>query len=414
MEKMRTCRLWAVMALLVCVLTAGAVNPGEAVRRFTASRGITPAATAVLITDLETGQEIVAFNEDSSLVPASIMKAVTTAALLEKAGPDRRYETEVFIDGPVDKSGVLDGNLIIVGSGDPSVGTDREPLDGDFISEIVNALKDKGVKTVTGRVIIDDSYFTGPAVPPSWGAGDLKTYYGTGVHGFNFERNASGDKSVSSPSAVFTSRLKTRLGLAGITLNGAAKDEGKRKLLVTHRSPTFEDLMRSCMMRSDNMYAESMFRTLGRLNGGGGDVSGSAKIATELWKRRHAPMEGVVLVDGSGLSRENRVTANFMTHVLKTMKEDVEYASFFPLAGQEGTLKKFLAGTELEAYVAMKTGSMKGIQCYAGYVLDDDFAPTHSVVFIMNNLRDRAAAKKSAEQLLLDLFGQPVAGGSSE
>lgn len=396
----------SVAVFLITCFQSFAVSPGEALKRFTASRGITPVSTAVLITDLESGQEIIAFNENVSLIPASIMKAVTTAELLEKAGPDRRYETEVFIDGNIDKTtGELNGNVVIIGSGDPALGTDREPLDGDFIGEIVSALQEKKVRSINGKILIDDSFFSGPSAPDSWAQSDLKTYYGTGVHGFNFERNASGNHSVSNPSAVFLSRLKTRLGLAGITVEGNDTGEGKRSLLVKHFSPTFEDLMRSCMMRSDNMYAESMLRTFGRISGGNGDVEGSAKLAAETWRRKDAPMDGVNLVDGSGLSRNNRVTARFMDHVLKSMKENVEYASFFPLAGQEGTLKNFLAGTELEAYVAMKTGSMKGIQCYAGYILDDDFAPTHTVIFVMNNLRDRTAARNSAERLLLDLFG---------
>ena len=412
--KMRAARLLLTFGLLLVALGGFAQSPKEAIDRFAASRGITPGSTAVLITDLSNGQEIVAYNDSRSLMPASIMKSVTAASLLEKGGADRRWETKVYIDGPVDRGGVLDGNLVIVGSGDPALGTDREPLDGDFIGEILAALKEKKITGIKGQVIIDDSYFTGPAVPPSWASGDLSTYYGTGVHGFNFERNASGKKSISNPAGVFTSRLKSRLALAGINIGGEKTGGHKKNLLVTHRSPSFEDVMRSCMMRSDNMYAESMLRTFGRLSGGEGDVAGSAVLETEFWKRKRAPLEGVSIVDGSGLSRQNRVTARFMDYVLSAMKDNVEYASFFPLAGQEGTLKNFLAGTELEAYVAMKTGSMNGIQCYAGYVLDDDFAPTHSVVFIMNSLKDRTAARRSAEQLLLDLFAKSPAAAAAE
>ena len=116
-------------------------------------------------------------------------------------------------------------------------------------------------------------------------------------------------------------------------------------------------------------------------------------------------MEGVEIIDGSGLSRQNRVTAEFMNGILTQMSGDATYASFFPLAGQEGTLKKFLAETPLDSYIAMKTGSMKGIQCYAGYKLDEDYVPTHSVVIIMNDIvgkRDRL--RKAAENMLLDIF----------
>ena len=93
-----------------------------------------------------------------------------------------------------------------------------------------------------------------------------------------------------------------------------------------------------------------------------------------------------------------------MTDVLCKMSSNPYYASFFPLAGQEGTLKKFLVGTPLEGYIAMKTGSMKGIQCYAGYKLDENYTPTHSVVVIMNEMGDRAQARKAVEQMLLKTF----------
>ena len=158
------------------------------------------------------------------------------------------------------------------------------------------------------------------------------------------------------------------------------------------------------MMRSDNQYAEAMLRTLAVLQGKGGSTVNGAKVNTDLWTRSHAPMEGVHIEDGSGLSRSNRVTANFMTHVLKTMWTDPYYVSFFPLAGQEGTLRNFLKDTPLDSYIAMKTGSMNGIQCYAGYKLNDDYEPTHTVVVILNQMPDRAEARKAVSNMLLKIF----------
>ncbi len=98
------------------------------------------------------------------------------------------------------------------------------------------------------------------------------------------------------------------------------------------------------------------------------------------------------------------MTADFINGILRALGDNEEYASFMPLAGQEGTLSGFLKDTELDAYVAMKTGSMKGIQCYAGYKLDEVFAPTHSIVIIMNDIGQRGAARKAAEDLLLEIF----------
>lgn len=163
--------------------------------------------------------------------------------------------------------------------------------------------------------------------------------------------------------------------------------------------------MRSCMMRSDNLFAESFLRTYSALEGGDGSTVSGADKELELWKKSGAPMQGVTIVDGSGLSRTDRVTARFMESVLRKMKDNVEYASFMPLAGQEGTLKSFLAGTPLDSYIAMKTGSMNGIQCYAGYKLDEEFAPTHAIVVILNALpAGRPAARAAVEKMLLDIF----------
>lgn len=115
-------------------------------------------------------------------------------------------------------------------------------------------------------------------------------------------------------------------------------------------------------------------------------------------------MEGVKIADGSGLSRSNRVTARFMADVLAHMADNPYYASFFPLAGQEGTLRRFLAGSKLDGAIALKTGSMSGIQCYAGYKLDDDYAPTHIVVVMLNEMTNRGAARAQVEKLLMQTF----------
>lgn len=159
------------------------------------------------------------------------------------------------------------------------------------------------------------------------------------------------------------------------------------------------------MMRSDNLFAEAMLRTFSKISQGDGSTSDGAQKETLFWKGRKMPMDGIRIVDGSGLSRSNRLTAKFLTSVLSEMSEDVNYASYFPLAGQEGTLRNFLAHTPLDSYIALKTGSMSGIQCYAGYKLDDEYAPTHAVVIIINNMpSNREAARKAASDLLLSIF----------
>lgn len=394
-------RLLIVVALLLCCVEW---LRADAISDFTASPAINAPQASVYIVDLKSGNELVAHNTDKPLIPASIMKSVTIATLLDKVGADFRYATPVYMDGDVN-DGILEGNILVEASGDPSINSRHAPGSDDLTAEIADALKALGIKRVEGRIIIDESAFPGPAINPTWASGDLPHAYGTGTHGFNFEDNASGKKAVKDPAGVFRTRLKSALAKAGISVGDSAISPSRRKtLLGEHRSAAIDEVMRSCMMRSDNQFAEAFLRLVGKTYGDEGSTAEGAAKLTEHWRKRHAAMAGVSIVDGSGLSRTNRVTTKFMADILRMMARNPYYASFFPLAGQEGTLRSFLKDTPLDGWIAMKTGSMSGIQCYAGYKLDEDYAPTHIVVVMLNEMGNRSAARHQVEKLLLRTF----------
>lgn len=395
---------------IMLLLSATIIYAASPLENFLNSRSITPGSTAVLVQDLNTGKVLVSHNTDTPLLPASIMKTVTIAGLLQEKGPDERFHTLVYADGPI-KGNIIEGDLLITGGGDPTLGADCEPNSADIAEEIIAALRHKGITKINGNLRVDTSLYAGPACPPSWVAGDLKESYGTGSHALNFRRNASGSRAVKNPVPVFLSHLHTQLNNSRIEVAGTniCSDKGitdisESTLLLDHVSDTYAEVMRSCMMRSDNLFAEIFLRAFALARGKEGSTSAGAKEMHSYWKEAGIPVKGVTLVDGSGLSRSNRVTANFINGILRQMGDNEDYASFMPLAGQEGTLSDFLKGTELDAYVAMKTGSMKGIQCYAGYKVDEQFAPTHSIVIIMNDIGRRGEARLAAEQLLLETF----------
>ena len=395
----------ALFVFLLVFLFAQEARTSNPLDNFVNSGTVIPEKCSVLIIDLSDGKKLFSHNSEVPLIPASINKVVTIASLLEKSGTDFKYETKVYTTGKV-KDGVLEGNLIFVGSGDPSLGADIEPIGSDLIEECIAHLKERKIKRISGGIEIDNSIFEGPSTPPSWQAADLKQSYGTGCHGFNYRRNAVGKSSVANPGMVFTSQLLSALRQAGIEVeeNKDATNEG-RKMLFTHQSPSIDEIMRSCMMRSDNLYAEAFLRTTALLNGKEGTTEKGANLERKYWEKKNLPLEQVELIDGSGLSRSNRMTADFMGSLLKYMADNVDFVSFFPLAGQEGTLKKFLKDTSLDSYVALKTGSMNGIQCYAGYLLDDEYAPTHAIVVMINGFKNsRDAAKREVEKMLLEIF----------
>ena len=397
--------------LLFILLASTLAFAASPIDRFLKSKSISPSASAVLIQDLKTGEVLASHNIRHPLLPASIMKTVTIAGLLSEKGPDERFHTMIYADGPIEGN-TIEGDLLIVGGGDPTLGADCAPESADIAEELIAALRHKGIEKINGDIRLDISLYEGPACPPSWAAADLHEAYGTGSHALNFRRNASGSRAVRNPESVFLSYLSSRLGGAGITVKGGVKTgtenltDKEALLLLDHVSDTYAEVMRSCMMRSDNLFAENLLRAFGLARGREGSTTASAEEMLSYWKKAGIPTQGVTLIDGSGLSRANRVTADFINGILRRMGDNEEYASFMPLAGQEGTLSKFLKDTPLDAYVAMKTGSMNGIQCYAGYKLDEEFAPTHSIVIIMNEIGPRAAARKAAENLLLDIFGE--------
>lgn len=396
--------------LLSLQLISAALLYSSPLDTFLGNKAINANSTAVLIQEISSGKVLAEHNPGLSLLPASIMKTVTIASLLNQSGPDERFHTLVYADGNFG-NGAVNGDLVVLGGGDPTLGANCLPESADIADEIIESLRRNGIRRIEGDLRVDTSLYVGPTCPPSWVKEDRAESYGTGSHALNFRRNASGSRSVKDPARIFSDHLMSRLKSADIVVGGEISiggegiaDSNRAVLLVNHVSDRYAEVMRSCMMRSDNLFAENLLRTFAIARGKDGSTAAGAMEMMDFWSDNGVPIKGVNIVDGSGLSRSNRVTARFIASILTQMNEDEEYSSFMPLAGQEGTLSDFLKDTDLDSYVAMKTGSMRGIQCYAGYKLDEQFAPTHLIVIIMNGIGQRSQARHAAERLLLDTF----------
>jgi D-alanyl-D-alanine carboxypeptidase/D-alanyl-D-alanine-endopeptidase (penicillin-binding protein 4) len=144
----------------------------------------------LLIIDGETGETLYELNADKYFVPASNMKLFTTALALAKLGPDYRFPTTLETRGTVSPAGVLAGDLMLVGRGDPNLSNRKFPynlkeeFDGapeKVLAELADALVAKGVKEVAGDVVGDDSYFPREPYPNGWEIDDMVWEYGTAV-----------------------------------------------------------------------------------------------------------------------------------------------------------------------------------------------------------------------------------------
>jgi D-alanyl-D-alanine carboxypeptidase/D-alanyl-D-alanine-endopeptidase (penicillin-binding protein 4) len=157
------------------VLAGSSVNKGE---------------WGVLIADAATGETLYELNADRYFVPASNMKLFTTALALAKLGADFRFHTTLETHGEVSPEGILSGDVVLVGRGDPNLSNRKFPYDlkEEFdgapervLAELADALVAKGVKEVTGDVIADDSYFPREIYPDGWEIGDTVWNYGAAI-----------------------------------------------------------------------------------------------------------------------------------------------------------------------------------------------------------------------------------------
>ncbi len=145
-----------------------------------------------VVVDLETGQALFSRDADGSYVPASNCKLFTTAAALDLLGPDYRYETALWAEGPVMGS-TLFGNLVVQGAGDPTLGGRWERTDPTRVFQAwADALRARGVTRVVGDVIGDDNLFADEPLGLGWEEEDLLWAYGAESSGLAFHEATVG------------------------------------------------------------------------------------------------------------------------------------------------------------------------------------------------------------------------------
>lgn len=404
--------------------------------------------TAVYIEQVGTGRVLADDGADTPMIPASILKAVTTASVLSLMSPQQCYATTVGIDG-VDIGGRISGNLVIRAVGDPTLESPYFPSYNGLADSVAVALKQLGITAISGTVRIDTDGIAPYGVASGWNNDDLVQIYGAPYHPATWRANRTtltlpglttmpyvpglqasyvpgrgaikvvrdretGKLSFSgavrksktktkarskgaakqevgiavhNPDAMMQHEVVSRLRAAGIAVgDSVAVPTAPLSVIYTHVSPTFADIMKSLMFRSDNLMAEALYRSLAP----GKSRDRASDVELKLWNLRGVDTVGVVIDDGSGLSRDNRVTAVFMGEVLNWMAESrygALYASFFPRAGMEGTMRYLFRDTPLHGCAALKTGTMKGVRCLAGYILDREGLPEYLVVIMANDYK---------------------------
>jgi D-alanyl-D-alanine carboxypeptidase/D-alanyl-D-alanine-endopeptidase (penicillin-binding protein 4) len=422
----------------------------------------------VLVKPVDRDETWYAVNAGKLMLPASSLKIVTLATAAEKLGWDFRYETKVFAAGTT-RAGVLHGDLIVVGSGDPSL-DDWDGIATRLFAGWAAQLKAAGITAIDGRIVGDDNAFEDESIGSGWAWDDLPAGFAAPVGALQFNEgnvqvrlgpgDAVGDRgvatvtpetggitlrnlivtgpagsaasvvrrrlpgstrlelrgslplrgrpyaqnaSVDNPTLYYVRALRASLIADGISVSGAAVDiddlmpapshDGLTPL-ITYQSDPLSVLATTMMKLSQNQYAETLLKTAG-----GGTVEGGRALVRATLQAWNIDPAGLMLADGSGLSRYNYITPETMVavlrHVDRTERLRATYESTLPVAGKDGTLENRMRGTAAEGRALVKSGSMTAARSVAGYVRTAD-GQLVAFAIIANNFDNSSAAINAA------------------
>jgi len=180
------------LTLLLCSMGTRAYAQNQVVQRQIEARlsnkALPNAIWAVSVRD-DTGTEIASFNSDKLMVPASNMKLITSAAVIEELGSEYRFTTPIYGDGRLQDSTWI-GDIYIVGSGDPSINGDNYEDDAFYVfRQWADQLKKAGIDSISGKIFGNTSIFDGEHLAPDWDWYDLPFYYAAEVGPLSFNSN---------------------------------------------------------------------------------------------------------------------------------------------------------------------------------------------------------------------------------
>lgn len=358
-----------------------------------------------------------------TLLPASTQKLPVAAAALGRLGPDFRYTTRVLAPLPPRADGVVEGDLVLVGSGDPALATPTfaEQVAPQRPHTSLAALADRvaaaGVRRVTGGVLADPWVFADEPVAAGWKSGYVEDLDATLVSGLTvdagrklFVRDGRLDAKASpDPASEAAAALYVLLGQRGVQVDGGVgrtPGPATGAVLAEVTSPPLDELLRWMLQRSDNHVAEAVFRTLGAI-AGDPTWAGADRAVREALAPVGLDWAGVRLADGSGLSREDRLSAAFLTQLDAALWRTAEadrWRSWQAVAGEHGTLRKRLRGTIGEGRLYGKTGSLEDVRTLSGTVTGPAGDRYHFALLVNAVPRTaREAVRRLQDELVLAL-----------
>ncbi|MBE0623525.1 MAG: D-alanyl-D-alanine carboxypeptidase/D-alanyl-D-alanine-endopeptidase [Burkholderiales bacterium] len=432
---------------------------------------------AAYVRGVDGARPLLSHNAAAAMNPASTMKLLTTYAALEQLGPSYTWKTEAYAGGKL-QDGVLQGDLILKGYGDPKLTLEQFWL-------LLRKLRALGLREIRGDLVQDRSYFETPAYDPGkFDAEPLRAYNvgpdalllnfkavrfqfhpdaDTGIvtviaeprpAGLEFAAavratgGACGDwragikadfqNKGATAKASFSGSMPASCGehywnaslLAqpdyvygvfrqlweelGGSIKGGWRDgvvPADAKLLATGESASSAELVRDINKFSNNVMARQLFLTLGaEMLALPGNSARSGQAVRSWLAEKKLDFPELVLENGSGLSREERISAEHMgSLLLEAWRSAVmpELMSSLPLVAHDGTMRRRLRSEAIAGQAHIKTGSLADARTLAGYVLDKHGRRLVVVLFINH---PNAGAGQPAQDALLQWVYEGGAG----
>ncbi|HET7857108.1 MAG TPA: D-alanyl-D-alanine carboxypeptidase/D-alanyl-D-alanine-endopeptidase [Gaiellaceae bacterium] len=363
------------LALAVLVIALVAAQPSGAAAQTPLARQlakalhvphVSPAQSGAVAVDLATGRLVFAHNLTRPLIPASNEKLAVTFAALHVFGPAHRFDTTVLGEGE-QEGAIWRGDIVLKGFGDPTLSTLN-------LHALAGQLRVQGITRVSGRLVGDESYFDARRTAPGWKPwffiNESPPLSALTVDRARYHGRTARDPALAAALSFREALRAAGISVAGRSLTGRAADDAFP--LASVSSVPLAAILRFMNRESDNFTAEILLKQLGtQLSDQGTTAAGSAVVRSILAEQQ-IPIGGVRIVDGSGLSGLNRLTANMLVGLLQDGYDDpglreVLFSSL-PVAGRNGTLRRRMRGSAAAGRVMAKTGTTREASALSGYV----------------------------------------------
>lgn len=353
-------------------------------------------------------REVSATRASRPLIPASNMKLLVAAAALDVLGADYRFTTSLIGNRVGD---TIVGNLWLVGGGDPVLSTRAYPptqlyptTSPTFLDSLADELRASGINKITGSVVGDESRYDDERYVPTWGDGIRSIEAGPLGALMVDDGTLLGDPFKPAQPAVGAATAFTRLLRArGITViaaprSGVAPTDGVTIGEVI--SAPLGVLLGDVLANSDNNAAELLLKEIGLVDEGSPTrVAGLQAVASVLIQRGIST-DGVVLVDGSGLDANNRLTCSLLVDLLESFGSQSVLAEGLALAGSTGTLREQLTTPPAVRRVRAKTGTLRTSKALSGFYEVSDGAITFSLLLNGPGVSNQSAYQPQWKSLM--------------